>query len=114
MRTKQCAATRVAPSAALKNRRRLDKTTLTATTEFSQDRLVPVERLRFARDITRLHGLGPRPVGEFILEIVAKWPARQRKAFLDRLARYAALNPALVRDVGADLWPTPALVQVPA
>ena len=56
----------------------------------SQDCVTPLERQRFVRDVTRLHRLGPRPIGELILEIIAEWPAARRIEFFDRLARYAA------------------------
>jgi hypothetical protein len=78
-----------------------------------QDGLNPAERLRFARDLTRLHRLGPRPIGELILEIVRRWPPARRAEFLERLACYAALDPTVVKKFGADRFPPQPLREMP-
>jgi len=67
---------------------------------------------RFARKVERLHELGPRPIGEFIVEIINKLAATNPEfaAFAaDRLDRYAALDADAVRDLGGDRFPTPPL-----
>jgi hypothetical protein len=55
------------------------------------------ERLR--RLAERMHALGPRPLLEFLREIIAGADA------VERLERYAELDPNVVRDLGADRMP---------
>jgi hypothetical protein len=52
--------------------------------------------------VTKLHRLGPRPIFEFFCEIVHRWPAERRAWFLERLHRYADLDPAALRKLGGD------------
>ena len=67
-----------------------------------------VVRLRFNRRVERVHRLGPRPVGELLLELI-KLVAPERRAYAHaRVARYSALDPDVVRAVGGDQFaPTP-------
>ena len=54
---------------------------------------------RFARAVDRVHRLGPRVVGELLVELGAP---------LDRVERFADLDrfpPALLNVIGADRWP---------
>jgi hypothetical protein len=61
----------------------------------------------FRSRVRRLHQLGPRPVGELLGEIVARYP--RIGPFVDeRLAVLAGLDPAWVRWTGADDWLEPA------
>ena len=66
-----------------------------------------VADLRFQRQVERLHSLGPRFVGELLAEIGEQ---RGCRTFIDqRLAAYAQLDPAVVRELGADEFPGPPL-----
>ena len=57
----------------------------------------------FRERIRALHRLGPRPLGEIIAEILARFP--QAGAFaLARLERYAVLDPDLVARFGGSDW----------
>lgn len=64
---------------------------------------------RFRRLVRHLCSLGPRPVGEALLEIgVAD------NAYIIRiLEKYAQLDPGLVQACSADDWPPPPLWRVP-
>ena len=55
--------------------------------------------LRFHRLTERLHRLGPRPVGELLLEVAAG------RDLLEALEEYVALDPAAVARLGARDWP---------
>ena len=60
----------------------------------------PVMRIdnpAFRREIEAIHRLGPRALGELLIEISAD-PAT--------LARWARLNSSIVQAVGGDLWPS--------
>lgn len=59
----------------------------------------------FDRQVEALHRLGPRAVAEFLREIGARG---MRWALIEQLlARYARLDPAVVRAVGGDRFPPP-------
>jgi len=58
---------------------------------------------RFHRQIEHLHRLGPRPVGELLIEVAHA--TGQPDLIADRLQAYAALDPAVLRAVGADRFP---------
>src|SRR3990172_8110788 len=60
--------------------------------------------LRFRRDIEALHRLGPRPIGEFVAELIDRLAGDdpERQAFVaERLSRYARLDGGLVHRGGA-------------
>jgi hypothetical protein len=58
---------------------------------------------RFAHLIERLHGLGPRPTAELLIEIANR--TGQSKFIADRLQAYTGLDPEIVRAVGGDGFP---------
>ena len=58
-----------------------------------------------------LHGLGPRPVAECLLEIAGN-DVGARVTLLAALERYAKLDPATVRRVGGDVFPPAPLHEV--
>ena len=62
---------------------------------------------RFREDVRRVHALGPRPVGEILAEVLATCPGC-RGLVLERLDRYAGLDPDLVRFFGGADWLEPA------
>ncbi len=62
---------------------------------------------RFRERVRRVHALGPRPLGEFLAEVLATCPAC-RGLVLERLDRYAGLDPDLVRFFGGADWLEPA------
>ncbi len=53
--------------------------------------------------VRRLHDLGPRPTGEFLATIMARYPLA-RPFVEQRLERYAQADPQFVRWLGADDW----------
>jgi hypothetical protein len=56
-----------------------------------------VDRLRFQRQVEKLHALGQRAVGELLAEIGEQ---RACRTFIDqRLETYAALDPELVKAI---------------
>jgi hypothetical protein len=57
-----------------------------------------IPRLRHLAE--QLHALGPRPLFEFLLEIIAGADP------MTRLERYAQLDPDVVHDLGADQLPS--------
>ncbi len=60
----------------------------------------------FRRHVRRLHALGPRPVGEYLLELLNAYPQVAPFAH-QRLAHYAEMDPALVRWAGGSDWIEP-------
>lgn len=52
---------------------------------------------RFRRVVERIHTLGPRPLGELLIEV---------KADRDTLERYAVLSIDTLTALGGDRWPT--------
>ena len=66
--------------------------------------------LIFARQVERLHSLGPRAVGELLAEIGEQ---RGIRTFIDtRLEAYARLDPEVVRKLDGDRFPRPPLYPV--
>jgi len=62
-------------------------------------------RLRYEWRIERLHRLGPRPVAEFVLEIVEALAGSdiERRALIEaRLDAYCRLNPEVLAELGGD------------
>ena len=70
--------------------------------------LTPRDLPRFRRLVRHLHGLGPRPVGELLLEV-----ADDRDLLLERLEHLAQFDPEFARLMGAHDW-IEALWAVPA
>lgn len=69
-----------------------------------------VDDLKFHHQVERLHRLGPRASGELLLEIAECLGTR---TFIDRrLKAYAALDPDVVKELGANEFPRPALYEV--
>lgn len=56
--------------------------------------------LRLQRQAIRLHQLGPRPLAEFISEIIGRHPDLQA-----RVDAYTRLTPEMVRAAGAEGFP---------
>ena len=70
-----------------------------------------VADLRFHREAEKLHALGPRPYGELLAEIGEQFGCR---TFIEqRLRAYGALDPEVVRALGADKFPRPPLYGAP-
>ena len=70
-----------------------------------------VADLRRHRQVEHIHGLGPRAYGELLAEIGEQ---RGCRTFIDRRLRaYAALDPEVVRALGADKFPRPPLYEAP-
>ena len=69
-----------------------------------------VDRIRFRRQVEKLHELGPRAYGELSLEIAECLGSR---TFIDqRLEAYAALDPEFVTAFDGDKFPRPPLYEV--
>ncbi len=62
---------------------------------------------RFERQIARVHALGARPLAEMIAEIATA--TCEPGLIADRVEAYAALDPEIVRAVGADRFPPSVL-----
>ena len=58
---------------------------------------------RLEHMVERVHNLGPRPLGELLAEIARS--TGQSALIADRVQAYAALDPAVLRAVGADSFP---------
>lgn len=69
-----------------------------------------VQGLAWRRAAEALHKLGPAPLGYLLAEIAAALDAEELVAA--RLARYAALDPEVVRVLGADRFAPPPLYPV--
>ena len=63
----------------------------------------------YERMVERLHRLGPRPTAELLIEIATA--TGQHAVIADRLQAYAALDPAVLRALGADRFP-PSVLEV--
>jgi hypothetical protein len=61
---------------------------------------------RFRARVRRAHALGSRPVGELLVEVAEACPAAE-SVILDRLERFAALDPTLIAAVGGRDWLEP-------
>ena len=68
---------------------------------------VTVDALRFRRAVERVHGLGPRVVGELLADAGVDPDLIERYADLDRFP------PAVLNAIGADRWP-PSIFMVSA
>ena len=77
---------------------------------FLDERLLDV---RYHMLINRLHGLGARPCGELLLEVIGDDDQLRDDVFA-LLERYTRLTPAEVQAVGADVFPPVPLHAVPA
>ena len=56
--------------------------------------------VRLRRDVEKLHRLGPRPLYHMLVELGCE--RSFRAAIEDSVARYARLDPAVVKALGAD------------
>ena len=65
----------------------------------------------FQRRVEHLHAPGPRPVGEFLLELSAGDPDMEIRIRAN-LERYARLDADIVKALGADRWPGPPIYEV--
>jgi hypothetical protein len=65
--------------------------------------LDPHTRFRIENGARHLHKLGPRAIGEFLVEDVTD--AADLDQLLDRLRRYERCSTALLRAVGGDRFP---------
>ena len=72
----------------------------------------PLSGLRHDRLVRHLHQLGPKPVSEFLKELVGNDDGLQADA-LFLLEKYAALDPGIVRALDGDTFP-PAIFPVVA
>ena len=64
----------------------------------------PLSDLRRDRLVRRLHRLGPKPVSEYLKELVGDDDGLQADA-LFLLEKYGALDPEIVRALDADTFP---------
>jgi hypothetical protein len=67
--------------------------------------------VRLQRAVAHVHGLGARPVGELLVELLDAHGVPP--AALDLLLTWRRLDPQLVAAVGADRWPPQPLDAVP-
>ena len=65
----------------------------------------PLSDLRRDQLVLRLHRLGPKPVSEYLKELVGNDEGLQADA-LFLLEKYAVLDPEIVRALGGDTFPT--------
>ena len=65
----------------------------------------PLFDARFRRHIDHLCRLGPRPVGEFLLQLVGTQDDA-RTALMVLLKQYQRLDADVVAALGGDRWPT--------
>ena len=72
----------------------------------------PLSDLRRDRLVLRLHRLGPKPVSEYLKELVGNDDGLQADA-LFLLEKYSALDPGIVHALGGDTFP-PAIFPVVA
>jgi hypothetical protein len=59
--------------------------------------------LHHEHQVARLHALGPRPLFEMLAEIARS--TGQPALIADHVAKYARLDPEIVRAIGADHFP---------
>jgi hypothetical protein len=69
-----------------------------------------VADIRLRRDVARLHRLGARPLYELLVELGAKHMIRA--AIEERVARYADLDPTLLRELGGNIFAASPLRRV--
>lgn len=66
--------------------------------------------LRFQRDIERLYKLGPRALGELLVEIGEQ---RLCRTYIEKRVRsYGGISPEYLNAVGGDAFPRPPLYRV--
>ena len=71
---------------------------------------VIISDLRFRRDIERLYKLGPRALGELLVEIGEQ---RLCRTYIEKRVRsYSIINPEHLSAVGGDAFPRPPLYRV--
>lgn len=71
-------------------------------------RVAPLRQCpRFLHLVNKLHALGPRPVGEILLQVAA-----DEEALVASLERLAELDPRLVAALDARDWPRAPLISV--
>ena len=64
----------------------------------------PLFNARFRRHVEHLSRLGPKPIGEFLLQLAG--PSDDgRTALIVLLEQYARLSPEAVKAIGADVFP---------
>ena len=64
----------------------------------------PLFDSRYRRHVEHLSNLGPKPIGEFLLQLVG--PSDDgRTALIVLLEQYARLSPEAVKAIGADVFP---------
>lgn len=66
---------------------------------------------RFLRIIEQIHAAGPRPTAEMLIEFLEAEGADP--VALDRLHRWASIDPRIVRQLGGDRFPRPPLDPAP-
>ena len=65
----------------------------------------PLSKTRFRRQVDHLHRLGPRPVGECLLQLVGT-NDDAHAALIILLEQYQRLDADVVEALGGDRWPT--------
>ena len=70
----------------------------------------PLFDARFRRHVEHLSRLGPKPIGEFLLQLAGTGDGG-RTALVVLLEQYARLSPEAVKAIGADVFP-PAIFAV--
>lgn len=69
-----------------------------------------ISDLRFQRDIERLYKLGPRALGELLVEIGEQ---RLCRTYIEkRVQSYSGINPEYLSALGGDAFPRPPLYRV--
>jgi len=69
--------------------------------------VIDLAEARFARAVERLHGLGPRPFLEMLVELAAT--RLLRTEIKQVVARYARIKPAALAAVGGNRSPAPPI-----
>ena len=57
----------------------------------------------YARMVERVHALGPRPLGELLIEIATA--TGQRALIAGHIEEYSRLDPEVIRALGGDRFP---------
>jgi hypothetical protein len=65
--------------------------------------VIDLSDARLRRDVEKLHRLGPRPLYHMLVELGCE--RSLRSVIEDSVARYAALDPVVVKALGADRFP---------
>jgi hypothetical protein len=66
--------------------------------------IIDLAERRFERLVEAIHDLGPRVLGEFLRELGAQHFCQTEIEVA--LQRYSALDAVILRELGADRWPT--------